>query len=84
MAGSVWSLSPMCLGSIELLTDVWSEGSARVGRTEAGRVLSLAFAPEAESGSYVLAYASCAVEVVDAAAASETIALRAEAEAAAS
>jgi len=74
----------MCLGSIELLSDVWSEGSARVGRTEAGTVLSLEFAPEAESGSYVLAYAGCAVEVLDAVAAAETMALRAEAGAAAS
>jgi hydrogenase maturation factor len=72
----------MCLGSIELLTDVWSEGSARVGRTQAGRILSLAFAPEAGPGSYVLAYAGCAVEVVDAAAAAQTIALQTEAEAA--
>jgi hydrogenase expression/formation protein HypC len=72
----------MCLGSIERLASVREDGEARVGRTESGTELSLAFAPEAEAGSYVLVYAGCAVEVVDAAAAAETMALRAEAEAA--
>lgn len=71
----------MCLGSIERLAAAWDEAGARVGRTETGATLSLAFVPEAEAGSYVLVYAGCAVEVVDPAAAAETIALRAEAEA---
>lgn len=77
-------VSAMCLGSIERLTAVSGGGGSRVGVTQDGSTVSLAFAPEAEAGSYVLVYAGCAVEVVDPAAAAETVALRAEAEGAAS
>jgi len=72
----------MCLGSIERLTDAWDEGGARMGRTQSGAVVSLAFAPEATAGSHVLLYAGCAVEVLDPRAAAEALELRAEAEAA--
>ena len=72
----------MCLGSIERLQETWSEAGARVGRTESGATLSLAFAPEAKAGSFVLVYAGCVVEVVPPEVAAETVALRAEAEAA--
>ena len=70
----------MCLGSIERLADVSEDRGARIGATESGSAISLAFAPDAEAGSYVLVYAGCAVEVVDPAAAAETVALRAQAE----
>jgi len=72
----------MCLGSIELVTETWDEAGTRVGRTQSGAVVSLAFAPEAAAGSHVLLYAGCAVEVLDPRAAAEALELRAEAEAA--
>jgi hydrogenase maturation factor len=66
----------MCLGRIERLAEVWQDGAARVGRSECGVVLSLAFAPEAEVGSYVVAQAGIAVRVLDPEAAEDAAALR--------
>jgi hydrogenase expression/formation protein HypC len=68
----------MCLGKIERLAEVWGDGAARQGRAECGVVLSLALAPEAIPGSYVLAHAGVAVELLDAASAEEAISLREE------
>jgi hydrogenase maturation factor len=73
----------MCLGSIELLTEVWQEDGAKLARTQAGALVSLAFTPEAEVGSYVLLYADCAVELLDPHAAADALELRAAAEQAA-
>lgn len=66
----------MCLGRIERLVDVWSDGPTRVGRSECGVVVSLAFAPEAVVGSYVVAQAGVAVRVLDPASAEDAAALR--------
>jgi hydrogenase expression/formation protein HypC len=73
----------MCLGTIEQLTETWDEEGTPMGRTGVGTVVSLAFAPEAAAGSYVLLYAGCAVEVLDAQAAAEALELRSAAEEAA-
>ncbi|HEY7708154.1 MAG TPA: HypC/HybG/HupF family hydrogenase formation chaperone [Gaiellaceae bacterium] len=55
----------MCLGRIERLTEVWQDGPTRVARSECGVIVSLAFTPEAEAGSYVVAQAGVAVRVLD-------------------
>lgn len=66
----------MCLGKIERLVEVWDAGASRQGRAECGAVLSLAYTPGAEPGSYVLAHAGVAVELLDAASAEDALALR--------
>jgi hydrogenase expression/formation protein HypC len=66
----------MCLGKIERLADVWDDGASRQGRAECGAVLSLAYTPEAQPGSYVLAHAGVAVQLLDAVDAEEALALR--------
>ena len=55
----------MCLGKIERIAEVWDDGGTRVARSECGVVLSLAFVPEAEVGSHVLAHAGVAVRLLD-------------------
>ena len=54
----------MCLGSTELLVDAWEDGVARIGRLSDGRVVSLAFLPEAHSGDVVLLHLGVPVEVI--------------------
>ena len=66
----------MCLGKIERLVDVWDDGASRQGRAECGAVLSLAYTPDAVPGSYVLAHAGVAVQLLDVADAEEALALR--------
>ena len=73
--GSV-TLAAMCLGRIERLVEVWETGASRQGRAECGVVLSLAFTPAAEPGSYVLAHAGVAVELLDPAVAEDALAIR--------
>lgn len=66
----------MCLGKIERLVEVWDGGASRQGRAECGAILSLAYTPEAEPGSYVLAHSGVAVELLSVADAEEALALR--------
>ncbi len=54
----------MCIGSTELLADVWEDEGARAGRLSDGRVVSLAFLPEARSGDVVLLHLGIPVEVI--------------------
>jgi hydrogenase maturation factor len=54
----------MCIGSTELLADVWEDGGTRAGRLSDGRVVSLAFLPEARSGDVVLLHLGIPVEVI--------------------
>ena len=68
----------MCLGKIERLVEVWDSGTARQGRAQCGAVLSLAFTPDAELGSYVVAQSGIALEVLTDADAAEALALREE------
>ena len=70
------TLTPMCLGRIERLAEVWDDGGTRVARSECGVVLSLAFAPDAVVGSYVIAHAGIAVRVLDPDSAEDAEALR--------
>ena len=82
------TLTPMCLGKIELLAEVWEDGGTRVARSECGAVLSLtfeghhnqvyslAFTPEAVVGSHVVAHAGVAVRVLDPESAEDAEALR--------
>ncbi len=68
----------MCVGSISLLTDAWDERGARVGRLDDGKVVSLAFLPEAQAGVYVLVHLGIPVEVIDSEDARQAVALREE------
>jgi hydrogenase maturation factor len=68
----------MCLGKIERIVDVWDAGAARQGRAQCGAVLSLAFTPDAEPGSYVVAQSGIAVELLSPEAAEEALSLREE------
>ena len=54
----------MCIGSSALLVEVWEDGGSRVGRLAGGRVVSLAFLPEAEAGDVVLVHLGIPVEVL--------------------
>lgn len=68
----------MCLGSIDVLEDAWEDGDARAGRLGCGKVVSLAFVPEAREGDYVLVHLGVPVEVLEPKAAGEAMALRIE------
>ena len=70
------SLTAMCLGKIERLVEIWDAGSSRRGRAECGAILSLAYTPEAEPGSYVLAHSGVAVQLLPTAEAEQALALR--------
>lgn len=76
--GAHVTLTAMCLGKIERLAEVWGDGAVRQGRAECGAVLSLALVREAVPGSYVLAHAGVAVELLDAETAEDALALREE------
>jgi hydrogenase maturation factor len=66
----------MCLGSIEVLTDVWDEGGVRSGRLEGGRVVSLSFVPDASVGAFLLLHLGIPVEVIEPDTAREALLLR--------
>jgi hydrogenase expression/formation protein HypC len=70
----------MCLGSIDILEDAWEDGHSRTGRLACGKVVSLAFVPEARVGDHVLVHLGIPVEVLDPEAAEEALALRVEGE----
>ncbi|HET9115943.1 MAG TPA: HypC/HybG/HupF family hydrogenase formation chaperone [Gaiellaceae bacterium] len=54
----------MCIGSSAVLVEVWSQEGSRVGRLGDGRVVSLAFLPDAEAGDAVLLHLGIPVEVL--------------------
>jgi hydrogenase maturation factor len=54
----------MCIGTATLLAEVWEDAGARAGRLADGRVVSLAFLPEAEAGDVVLLHLGVPVEVL--------------------
>jgi hydrogenase expression/formation protein HypC len=66
----------MCLGSIDVLVEVWEDADARTGRLGCGKVVSLAFVPEAREGDYVLVHLGIPVEVLDPSVAEDALALR--------
>jgi hydrogenase assembly chaperone HypC/HupF len=68
----------MCLGSIDVLVEAWEDGDARTGRLGCGKVVSLAFVPEAREGDHVLVHLGVPVEVLEPKAAEEAMALRIE------
>jgi len=68
----------MCLGSIDVLDEAWEDGGARTGRLGCGKVVSLAFVPEVQTGDYVLVHLGIPVEVLEPKAAEEALALRTE------
>jgi hydrogenase maturation factor len=68
----------MCLGSIDVLAESWEDGDTRVGRLGCGKVVPLAFVPEARDGDHVLVHLGVPVEVLDPEAAREAMALRSE------
>jgi hydrogenase maturation factor len=67
----------MCVGSIEVLTETWDEGAAQMGRLAGGRVVPLAFVPEARAGACLLLHLGIPVEVLEPETAREALALRA-------
>ena len=66
----------MCLGEIKTLVEAWDEEAARVGRLADGSIVSLAFVADAVPGSPLLVHLGTPVEVLDAEAAEEALALR--------
>ena len=66
----------MCLGSIDVLVEAWEDGDARTGRLGCGKVVSLAFVPEARQGDHVLVHLGIPVEVLDPSVAEDALALR--------
>lgn len=70
----------MCLGSIDVLAESWDADGARAGRLGCGKVVSLAFVPDARTGDHVLVHLGVPVEVLDPAAAADALALRANGE----
>ena len=72
----------MCLGSIDVLVEAWDDDGVRVGRLDDGRVVPLAFVPDAEVGGHLLVHTGIPAEVLDPAAAREALALRGTGEAA--
>lgn len=68
----------MCLGSIDVLDEAWEDGGAWTGRLACGKVVPLAFVPEACAGDYVLLHLGVPVEILEPKAAEEAMALRTE------
>jgi hydrogenase maturation factor len=68
----------MCVGSIDVLEQAWEDGGARTGRLGCGKIVPLAFVPEAQEGDHVLVHLGIPVEVLDPKAAEEALALRVE------
>ncbi len=54
----------MCIGTTTVLAEVWEDAGARAARLADGRVVSLAFLPEAEAGDLVLLHLGVPVEVL--------------------
>lgn len=54
----------MCIGTTALLAEAWEDAGARAGRLDDGRVVSLAFLPEARAGDVVLLHLGVPVEVI--------------------
>jgi hydrogenase maturation factor len=67
----------MCLAGIAQLDSAWEDNGARVGKLDDGDVVTLAFVPDAEPGSYLLMQLGIPVEIVDPEDAAEARALRA-------
>lgn len=70
----------MCVGSIDVLEEASETGVARTGRLGCGKIVSLAFVPDARVGDRVLVHLGIPVEVLDPHAADAALALRAEGE----
>ena len=68
----------MCLGAIARLVETWEEGGTRVGRLADGRVVSLAFVPEARADDYLLVHLGVPVEVLEPDTAAQALALQEE------
>jgi hydrogenase maturation factor len=68
----------MCLGSIDVLEEAWEDGEARTGRLGCGKIVPLAFVPDAREGDHVLVHLGIPVEVLDPNVAEEALALRSE------
>lgn len=66
----------MCLGSIAVLVEAWDDEGARLGRLDDGRVVPLAFVPDASAGAHLLIHLGIPVEVLDPEAARDALALR--------
>jgi hydrogenase maturation factor len=54
----------MCIGTPAVLVEVKGEDGARTGHLADGRVVSLAFLPEAEAGDTVLLHLGVPVEIL--------------------
>lgn len=54
----------MCLGTIQMLEEVWDDDGANVGRLADGSVVSLGFVPDARPGVYVIVHLGVPVEVL--------------------
>jgi hydrogenase maturation factor len=54
----------MCLGTIQVLEEVWDDAGARVGRLDDGTVVTLGYVPEAEANAYVLVHLGIPVELL--------------------
>jgi hydrogenase maturation factor len=54
----------MCIGTSAALVEVWDESGTPVGRLSDGRVVSLAFLPQARTGDIVLVHLGIPVEVL--------------------
>ncbi len=67
----------MCLGSIDVLVEAWDDQGAWTGRLGCGKVVPLAFVPEAREGDHVLVHLGVPVEVLEPAAVEEALSLRA-------
>jgi hydrogenase maturation factor len=66
----------MCLGTIQVLEEVWDDDGASVGRLADGSVVSLGFVPHAQPGAYVIVHMGIPVEVLHAEDAQAALSLR--------
>jgi hydrogenase maturation factor len=64
----------MCIGSIAYLAEVWETDGARVARLGDGRIVSLGFLPEAQTGDAVLLHLGIPVELLELPTAKEGVA----------
>jgi hydrogenase maturation factor len=55
----------MCVGSVAYITEVWESDGARAARLSDGRVVSLGFLPEAQTGDAVLLHLGIPVELLE-------------------
>lgn len=54
----------MCIAELAVVQERWDDGGTAVGRLDDGRVVSLAFVPDAVAGSHVLCHLGIPVEVI--------------------